>query len=346
LKSALSRERFECPVDLGLLVAHPVALEERGRLHGAKRQKLHHVVLEHVPEHPCLVVVAGAVADADRFRRADEDRTDVLPVPDRLEDRVGEAQHDHVLDRLLGQVVIDAENLMLLEAVVQGRIQAPGRGKVVAEGLLHHHAHPAEPAPALARQAGGAQARGDGLVGRGRHGQVDQQVAAGLVLGVERFQDLGQLLERLRVLEIHALIEDACGELLETRQVAPFPFQALAQMVAEGRSAQFGPAGADDEAGLGQAAVDEEREEGRKELARGQVPGGPEDEDDAGLGDAVETAGRAFVQKLRGFLAGHGRLVGFLAHGSFLWPPRPFREQSSPRSGLCIELRRTYSRGP
>ncbi len=45
------------------------------------------MVLEHVAQHAGLLVEAGAMADADRFRHGDLDVVDVPVVPERLEDR-------------------------------------------------------------------------------------------------------------------------------------------------------------------------------------------------------------------------------------------------------------------
>ena len=64
---------------------------------------------------PALVVVAGARADADVLGRGDLDVVDVVAVPDRLEHVVREPERHHVLDGLLAQVVVDAEDLALAE---------------------------------------------------------------------------------------------------------------------------------------------------------------------------------------------------------------------------------------
>ena len=48
-------------------------------------------------------------------RDRDLDVVDELAVPDRLEDPVREAKGEHVLDRLLAEVVVDPEDLLLGE---------------------------------------------------------------------------------------------------------------------------------------------------------------------------------------------------------------------------------------
>jgi hypothetical protein len=67
----------------------------------------------------------------------------VVAVPERLEDAVGEAQRQDVLDRLLAQVVVDPVDLLLLEHAGDQRVQAAGGVEVVAERLLDDDARPA-----------------------------------------------------------------------------------------------------------------------------------------------------------------------------------------------------------
>jgi hypothetical protein len=61
---------------------------------------------------------------------------DGAAVPDGLEDPVPEAQDEQVLDGLLAQVVVDAQDLVLVEVLVQGVVQGAGAAQVVAERLL------------------------------------------------------------------------------------------------------------------------------------------------------------------------------------------------------------------
>ena len=79
------------------------------RLHRHQREQLQHVVLDHVAQRAGTVVVAAAVLDAEGLGHGDLHVVDVLRVPQRLEQRVGEAQRQQVLHRLLAEVVVDAE---------------------------------------------------------------------------------------------------------------------------------------------------------------------------------------------------------------------------------------------
>ena len=67
---------------------------------------------------------------------------DVAPVPDRLENSVGEAEGHDVLHRLLAQVVVDAKDLFLARFAGDAGIQLARGIDAVAERLLDHHASP------------------------------------------------------------------------------------------------------------------------------------------------------------------------------------------------------------
>ncbi len=87
------------------------AASDGGRLHGHQREELEDVVLDHVADHARLVVVVAPLLHPQLLGHGDLDVVDVAPVPDRLEDAVGEAEDEEVLDRLLPEVVIDPVDL-------------------------------------------------------------------------------------------------------------------------------------------------------------------------------------------------------------------------------------------
>ena len=109
--------RMDRVQDLDLLVADFLGGEAHRGLHCDVAEQLEHVVLDQVAQRPGLVVEAGAGTDPDVLGGSDLDGVDVVAVPQRLEHAVGEAKRHHVLDRLLAQVVVDAEDLRLLEHV-------------------------------------------------------------------------------------------------------------------------------------------------------------------------------------------------------------------------------------
>jgi len=120
---------------LDLLVAHRVGGEGHRRLHAQQRQQLQHVILDQVAQRARVVVVAGAAADADVLGGRDLHVGDVVAIPQRLEHAVREAKREHVLDRLLAQVVVDAKNLALREHRQDLAVELAGLGSDVPNGF-------------------------------------------------------------------------------------------------------------------------------------------------------------------------------------------------------------------
>ena len=127
---------------LDLFIAEQVGLEIGGRFHGNDGQQLEQVILEHVPEHAGLVVVARPPGDRLRLEDCDLDVVDVVSGPDGLKDSVGEPEHKQVLDGFLTQIVVDAEHLVLGENRVDQLIEFLGRRQVGAEGFFDNHPPP------------------------------------------------------------------------------------------------------------------------------------------------------------------------------------------------------------
>jgi hypothetical protein len=184
----LRRHRRDGVQDLRFLVAHRAGLERDRRLHGDERQKLEDVVRDHVPQRPGLLVVAAALLDADRLGHGDLHVVDVAPVPDRLEDAVGEPEDHDVLDGLLAQVVIDPVDLALGEIAAQLLIEGAGRFEVLAERFLDDH-----PAP-MPLRFGQKPRRAELVHHRREHGRRRRQVIEMIALGLLRRVHLRQQL--------------------------------------------------------------------------------------------------------------------------------------------------------
>jgi len=69
------------------------------------------MVLDDVPHGAGVLVEPTPALHSDVLGHRDLDVVDPGAVPDRQEDGVGEAEGEQVLDRVLRQVVIDAEHL-------------------------------------------------------------------------------------------------------------------------------------------------------------------------------------------------------------------------------------------
>ncbi|MFK4542229.1 hypothetical protein RKD29_001825 [Streptomyces tendae] len=184
---------------LGLLRRQRVRVEGGGLLHRGQGEQLEQVVLDDVARRADAVVVAGPTADADVLGHGDLHVVHVGPVPDRLEHRVGEAQRQDVLDGLLAQVVVDAEDLVGAEDLVDDRVQFLGGPQVVAERLLDHR-----PPPGAARLVGETvllELLDDHREGLRRHRQVEGEVAARALCLVQLLDGAAQPLEGVVVVE-------------------------------------------------------------------------------------------------------------------------------------------------
>ena len=158
------------------------------------------MVLEHVARGARPVVEAGAAADADVLGHRDLHGVDELRVPDRFEQRVGEAQRQQVLHRLLAEVVVDAEHVGGGEHAVHELVQGAAGGQVGAERFLDDHPTPAA-SPVVVGQPGAAHLREHDRERGWGDRQVEGRVAADAVRLLEIVQRGGQGVERLVVVE-------------------------------------------------------------------------------------------------------------------------------------------------
>ena len=94
------------------------------------------MVLDHVAQDARLFEIGAAVLDADGLGDGHLHVVDGVAVPDALEDGVAEAEDEDVLDGLLAQIVVDAEDLRFVEDAVDDAVQLAGRRQVVPERLL------------------------------------------------------------------------------------------------------------------------------------------------------------------------------------------------------------------
>ena len=177
-------DRPQAAQHLGLLVAHFVGFQQVRRLHRHQRHQLQHVVLHHVAQRAGVVVVAPAPFDAHGLRDGDLHVIDGSRLPQRLEQRVREAQRQQVLHRLLAEVVIDAKYLVFAERPAHGFVDLDARGEILADGLLEDHA------TVQAGEARGRQTLAGGAVQLRRRGHEIQHA---VVAGERLLQRLGAL---------------------------------------------------------------------------------------------------------------------------------------------------------
>ncbi len=138
-----TRHGTDAAEDLHLLLAHGIGIEGDGRLHGGERHKLKQVVGHHVAQRAGLLVKRCAALDSEGFGGGDFDVLDVVAIPHRLKDGVGEAEDQDVLHRLFAEIMIDAIDVLLVEDLEDGFVEGAGRFEIAAEGLFQNDARPA-----------------------------------------------------------------------------------------------------------------------------------------------------------------------------------------------------------
>jgi hypothetical protein len=242
-------------------------MERRRRLHEEQREHLQDVVLDDVAHRPGRLVEPAAVADAERFGDGDLHVVDPGAVPDRLEDGVREPQSEQVLHCLLGQVVVDPEDLLLREGRGQVGVQVAGAVFVPAERLLDHRTD--EAVAGRLAEPGLSQTQGDRTEQPRGSGEVVDPVTARTGGGVALVEDVGQPLVGGRVVVPagdvprrgrHVGPPRIAGAGLVFAAVAPKPVVA-----------HRCPCDTNQGDALWQRPVGGETFQGRQELARGEV---------------------------------------------------------------------------
>ena len=232
---------------------------------------------------------------------------DELPVPDRLEDPVREAKGEHVLDRLLAEVMVDPEDLLLFEEAVQLLVQRGRRRSVAPEWLLDDQPRPAVGGAPL------ADLLDDLREGARRHGEVVDAVARAAAALVELDQHLLDAVHAGLVREVGGDVTHPLGKRVPDVVTERVPRELLHRRLhplAKRRGRLLRARHPDDPELLGQQAAQGQRIEGGEELALRQVAGGPEDRQHARLGRPAEP------QALEKRVLGLDR-----RHGSSLTPP-------------------------
>ena len=110
------------------------------------------MVLDHVAKRARLLVVRAAGLHPQGLAHRDLDVVHVVAIPQRLEDPVGEAEDQDVLDGLLPEVVVDPVDLVLGEDAAHHLVEGPRGREVASERLLDDDADPG--VGALARACG------------------------------------------------------------------------------------------------------------------------------------------------------------------------------------------------
>src|SRR5208282_1762317 len=159
------------------------------------------MILDDIPDRSGLIVEAAAALDAEILRHSDLHALDVVAVPERLHEGVGEAEDDHVVYRTLPQVMINSENRGFIELPEKDLIQMSRGLQIVTERLLNDDAG-----------VGRAAAMRQLFEHRFEHGGRDGKIVR---RPLRRFQLPAQRLERFGILVVSIHVAEQAGELFE-----------------------------------------------------------------------------------------------------------------------------------
>src|SRR4030095_14819466 len=160
------------------------------------------MVLNHVANGAGLIIERPPALNPEILRHGDLDALDLIAVPERLKERVLEAEKHHVMHRSFSQIMIDAEDVLLVEAAEQNPIELLRRGEVVTEGFFN------DDTSALGAVRLG-QLFHDQLEQRGRDGEIVRRPLRGAELFTDR-------LKSRRVLIVTINIAQQAAELFES----------------------------------------------------------------------------------------------------------------------------------
>src|SRR6478736_8137436 len=125
---------------------HPVLRIQPGVHTGAVRrvshdagQHLQHVVLHDIAYRPGPVVEPTSVGNVEGLGHRDLDALDVGPVEQRLQDGIGEAREQHIVEWVETEPVVDAIDVVLGEVLVHRGIELLRARQIGAERLLDHY---------------------------------------------------------------------------------------------------------------------------------------------------------------------------------------------------------------
>lgn len=118
------------------LISDILGGERDWTLHRQQGQNLQEMVLHDITDDAKLIEVTSTTLGAKWFLEGDLDVIDVIAVPSCVEERVAESENEDVLDHLLSEVVINAEDLLLLPVWCESRLKISRALQVLTKWLL------------------------------------------------------------------------------------------------------------------------------------------------------------------------------------------------------------------
>src|SRR5215510_4105579 len=98
------------------------------------------MVLDDVADRARLIIKSAPSLDAEVFGHGDLHTCDMVAIPERLQERIGEAEDQQVVHWQLAQVMVDAEDRLLVEGAEQRAVELLRREEIVTERLFNDDA--------------------------------------------------------------------------------------------------------------------------------------------------------------------------------------------------------------
>src|SRR5438067_12962685 len=100
------------------------------------------MILHNVSNSTGLLIELRACANAKILSNHNLHMVNIILIPERLKDAVGEAESQNILHSLFAHVVIDTVDLVFMENARQISIKFLSRSKVMAKGFFNYDMGP------------------------------------------------------------------------------------------------------------------------------------------------------------------------------------------------------------
>src|SRR5499426_3323118 len=98
------------------------------------------MVLDDVTDRARLLIKSTPPLDAEVLGHGDLHTLNMVAIPERFQERIGEAEEEQVVHRPLAQVMVDAEDRLLVEGAEQRAVERLRRKAIMTERFFNDDA--------------------------------------------------------------------------------------------------------------------------------------------------------------------------------------------------------------
>src|SRR5499427_10138376 len=98
------------------------------------------MILHDVADRTRLIIKRAPPLDPEVFGHGDLHTLDMVAIPERFQECIGEAEEEHIVHRPLAQVMVDAEDRLLVEGAEQRVVERLRREEIVTEWFFNDDA--------------------------------------------------------------------------------------------------------------------------------------------------------------------------------------------------------------